>query len=274
MKMRLKDGKNKVLTLSYDDGVVQDIRLIKIMNKYGLKGTFNINSGLYLAEDAVREKYYGRLKLSEAKELYIDSGHEVAVHALTHPFLEKLDTAEIIYEITEDRKSIENHYGKITRGMAYPFGTYNEKVIDVLEKCHIAYARTVQSTYQFIFPENWLTLHPTCHHNYENLEELIKKFIEIPNRFGNPEMFYLWGHSYEFDDRDNWDVIEKFAEYAGGHEHIWYATNIEIYDYVKAYESLKTSYDKKIIHNPTNIDVWFDVKGEVYLIKAGETIKI
>ena len=65
MEMRLKDGKTKVLTLSYDDGVVQDIRLIEIMNKYGLKGTFNINSALYLPEDAVREKFSGRLKLSE-----------------------------------------------------------------------------------------------------------------------------------------------------------------------------------------------------------------
>ena len=67
MKMRLKDGKTKVLTLSYDDGVVQDIRLIEIMNRYGLKGTFNINSASYLPENKVREKFYGRMKLSEAK---------------------------------------------------------------------------------------------------------------------------------------------------------------------------------------------------------------
>ena len=60
MNMRLRDGKIKVLTLSYDDGVVQDIRLIKIMNKHGLKGTFNINSGSYLPEDAVRENFYGK----------------------------------------------------------------------------------------------------------------------------------------------------------------------------------------------------------------------
>ena len=272
--MRLKDGKIKVLTLSYDDGVVQDIRLIEIMNKHGLKGTFNINSGCYLPEDAVREKFYGRMKLSEAQKLYINSGHEIAVHALTHPFLEKLDTAEIIYEITEDRRAIERDYGTITRGMAYPFGTYSDKVVDILERCHIAYARTVKSTYGFAFPENWLTLHPTCHHNDERLEELIKRFVETTNKYNNPEMFYLWGHSYEFDNIDNWDVIEKFAEYAGGHDHIWYATNIEIYDYVKAYERLQTSYDKKIVHNPTSIDVWFDVKGEVYCVKAGETLNI
>ena len=134
MKMKLQDGKSKVITLSYDDGVVQDIRLIEIMNKHGLKGTFNINSGLYLPENAVRDKFDGRMKLSEAKELYINSGHEVAVHALTHPILDRLDSAEIIYEITEDRKNIENQYGVIARGMAYPFGTYNDMVVDILEK--------------------------------------------------------------------------------------------------------------------------------------------
>lgn len=274
MKMKLQDGKSKVLTLSYDDGVVQDIRLIEIMNKHGLKGTFNINSGLYLPENAVRDKFDGRMKLSEAKELYINSGHEVAVHALTHPTLDRLDSAEIIYEITEDRKNIENQYGVIARGMAYPFGTYNDMVVDILEKCHISYARTTKATYRFEFPENWLLLHPTCHHNYENIDELIKKFVDPSNGVGNVEMFYLWGHSYEFDNNDNWNVIEKFAEYAGGHEHIWYATNIEIHDYVKAYERLQTSFDKKIIHNPSSIDVWVEIKGAVYCVKSGETLRL
>ena len=155
MKMRFKDGKQKVITLSYDDAVVQDIRLIEIMNKYGLKGTFNVNSGMYLPENSTREKFYGRLKLSEARKLYTDSGHEIAVHAFNHPFLEKLDDSEIIYEITEDRRSIEEQYGVIARGMAYPYGTYSNKVISVLEKCKIAYARTTKSTLSFELPEDY-----------------------------------------------------------------------------------------------------------------------
>ena len=274
MKMRLKDGKLKVLTLSYDDGVVQDIRLIKIMDKYGIKGTFNINSALYLEEDAEREKYYGRMKLSEAKDLYINSGHEVAVHAYTHPFLEMLDSTDVIREIVEDRKAIERDYGVIARGMAYPFGTYSDEVVDILGKCGIAYSRTVKSTHRFEFPENWLTLHPTCHHNDERLDTLIKSFMETPNRFGKAEMFYLWGHSYEFDNNDNWDVIEKFCEYAGGREDVWYATNIEVYDYVTAYKSLKTSYDKKMVYNPSATDVWVEIDKEIYCVKAGETLKL
>ena len=274
MKMRLKDGKLKVLTLSYDDGVVQDIRLVEIMNRYGLKGTFNVSSGLYLPEDAVRERYYGRMKLSEAKELYVDSGHEVASHSLTHPFLEKLDSAEVIYEIAEDRKNLEGQYGTIVRGMAYPFGTYSKEVVDILEKCGIRYSRTVNSTYNFNFPENWLILNPTCHHNYEKLDELTERFVETPNRYGNAEMFYLWGHSYEFDNDDNWQVIERFAEYAGGHEHIWYATNIEIYDYVNAFHSLIFSADSEIVYNPTLFKIWFNIDEREYIVEPGQTLKL
>ena len=103
--------------------------------------------------------------------------------------------------------------------------------------------------------------------------ELAKTFVEDkPHYVAHNWMFYLWGHSYEFDNHDNWNVIEEFAAYAGGREDIWYATNIEIYDYVKAYEALQVSVDETIIHNPTTIDLWFHHKGETYHIGGGETL--
>lgn len=273
MYMKLRDGKSKVLTFSYDDGVVQDIRLIGILDKYGIKGTFNINTGMYLPEDTVREKYYGRMKLSEAKALYTGSGHEVAVHALTHPFLEKMKWDEVAVEILEDRKNIEKQYGTLARGMAYPYGTYSDDVIDVAKMCGICYSRTTKSTLGFGFPKDWLALHPTCHHRDPKLMELAKHFVEDHARHANANwMFYLWGHSYEFDDKNNWGVIEEFAKYVGGRDDIWYATNIEIYDYAKAYESLQTSVDKSIIHNPSAIDVWFMQGGKTHCVRAGETL--
>ena len=275
MYMLLKDGKKKVLTFSYDDGVVQDIRLIDIFNKYGLKGSFNINTGLYFPEDAVREKYYGRMKLSEAKALYTNSGHEVAVHALTHPFLEKLSETAVLEEILTDRRNIEKDYGTIARGMAYPYGTYSDTVIRALRACGICYSRTVVSTGAFTFPENWLTLDPTCHHNDPKLMEMAERFVNgsvEPAR--GVQMFYVWGHSYEFDNNDNWNVIEELAAYVSGKEDIWYATNIEVYDYVQAYKALQTSVDEKIIHNPSALDVWFSKDGEAYCVKAGETLCI
>lgn len=86
-------------------------------------------------------------------------------------------------------------------------------------------------------------------------------------------MFYLWGHSYEFDNDDNWDIIEKFAAYVGGRNDVWYATNIEIYDYVKAYEALRVSVDGSIVQNPTATDVWFRHNKKTHCIHGGETLR-
>lgn len=273
MYMKLKDGKSKVLTLSYDDGVVQDIRLMEILNQNGIKATFNINTGLYLPEDTVREKYYGRMKFSEAKALYTNSGHEVAVHGLNHPALDRIPSDEALTEILEDRKNIEKQYGTLARGMAYPGGTYSQQVMEELKLCGICYARTIQSTEQVDFPKNWLEWHPTCHHKNPKLMEITKRFVDESPKYGNRIwMLYVWGHSFEFDLQDNWHIIEEFARYAGGKEDIWYATNIEIYDYVKAYESLQTSVDKRIVHNPSSVDVWFAHNKQTYCVKAGETL--
>lgn len=37
---------------------------------------------------------------------------------------------------------------------------------------------------------------------------------------------------------------------------------------------LTLSYDKKIVHNPSGIDVWVEINGAVYCVKSGETLKI
>ena len=275
MYMKLKDGKSKVFTLSYDDCVVQDIRFVKILDKYGVKCTFNINTGLYLPEDAVRERFYGRMKKSEALELFKNSNHEVAVHALTHPFLEKLKSEEICYEILEDRKNIENQYETLARGMAYPYGTYNRNVIEMLEKCGICYSRTTVATEKFDFPENWLELHSTCHHSHPRLMDFAKHFVEDKGRYISDNwMFYVWGHTFELDNENYWEKIEEFIKYVSGKEDVWYATNIEIYDYVKAYENLQVSVDRKVVYNPSVIDVWFAENNKTYCVKGGETVRI
>ena len=275
MYMKLKDGKRKVLTFSYDDGVVQDIRLVNIFNKYGLKATFNINSGCYLPEDVTREKLRGRLKRSEAIALYKDSGHEVAVHGLEHKFLSKLKPAEMVREVLEDRKNIEKDFGTITRGMAYAYSDYNAEAIEILKQCGIVYSRAVASTKSFHFPTNWWAIQPTCHHANESLMALAEKFVDTQPRYPSDNwLFYVWGHSYEFDDRDNWDVIERFAEYVSGRDDVWYATNIEIHDYVRAYEALVVDAATTRVFNPTLIDVWFTENGKTYCVKAGETVVI
>ena len=177
--MRFPEGKAKALTLSYDDGVEQDIKLIAIMNKYGLKGTFNLNSGLYSEDNKVypEGELHRVMSKKQAAEVYLNSGQEIAIHTLTHPFLEKLPGNRVAYEVNKDRENLENQFSTIVRGMAYPYGTYSDEVVEVLKILNIAYSRTTISTEDFRIPTDWLRLTATCHHKHPNLMKFAEEFV-------------------------------------------------------------------------------------------------
>lgn len=278
--MRFPKGKCRALTLSYDDAVEQDIRLIEILDRYGLKCTFNINSGSYSPEGTVFEegKIHRRLTKRAATELYANSGHEVAVHGYTHPFLESLPVAAATLDVMRDREALEEQFERIVRGMAYPYGTYDDELVNALKACGIVYSRTTKSTERFDIPTDWLRLPATCHHNAPNLMELAEKFVNMKVH-DHPKLFYLWGHTYEFEANNNWNVIEEFCEYISGKEDIWYATNIDIYDYIDAYNRLMWSADGNMVYNPTLVTLWFKFSrrggsSSVINIEPGETLTL
>ena len=129
----------------------------------------------------------------------------------------------------------------------------------------------MESTGTFDLPENWLRWHPTAHHSNPKLMELLDRFLGSHiDRY--PKLFYLWGHTYEFDHCNNWHVIEDFAASAGGRDNIWYATNLEIYEYVTAYRQLCWTVDGMRVYNPTCLPVWFETDYGTFCVKPGETI--
>ena len=273
--LRFPGGLHKALTLSYDDGVETDIRLIEIMKKHGLRGTFNLNSGIFAPEGTTYPAGQAQRRMSESQILstYTDSGMEVAVHAYTHPFLEQLPPSLCTLEIVRDRERLEELFGGIIRGMAYPYGTYNDTVVNILRDCGIAYSRTTKTPEKFSLPTDPLRLDPTCHHNNPRLMELADKFVRS-KAARRGELFYLWGHSYEFDGDNNWEVIEKFAETVGGRSDIWYATNIEIIDYLNAYNSLRFSMNGKRVYNPTATEIFFEIGQKIYSVAPGQMIEL
>ena len=275
--MRFPEFKDKAVTLSYDDGVAQDKRLIEIMSRYSLKGTFNLNSGMF---GRIATHTSGRMTTEEALRLYTESGNEVAVHGYKHISLADVDSAVAINDIIEDRKALEALFGRVIKGMAYANGSYNDSVVEQLKLCGIHYARTTESTRDFKLPKDWLRLGATCHHNDPRLMELAEKFVTFSvgeyHWRNYPRMFYLWGHSYEFDNDNNWNVIEEFAKYVGGREDIWYSTNGEIYDYIRAYERLEFSADGSMVYNPTVTDLYitYHRNNQNYVIHAGKTVRL
>ena len=266
--LRFPDFRYKAVTLSYDDGVVFDKKLIEILDKYGLKCTFNINSELFA------EKTGGRkLTKDEATALYGNSVHEVAVHGANHLSLAEVSREVATRDVIVDRENLEKQFGRIVKGMAYANGSYNDAVVDILKNCGINYARTTVSTNKFDIPTDWLIMPATCHHTTPDLDLLTDEFLgkkEDGYYWSNsPKLFYLWGHSYEFNDNNNWEIIEKFAQKVGGRDDIWYCTNGELYEYAKAYEKLGYSVDGKIIKNDSNTDIYLCYYGRNILVKAG-----
>ncbi len=265
MKMYFPGFRIKALTLSYDDGVRSDIKLVNLLNRYGVKATFNLNSGLMGKEGGGK---VGRLSYEECQALYVPSGHEVAIHTLTHPFLERLSYEECLHEVLADRLTLQKMTGQEIHGMAYPFGTYNDMVLKVLREAQVYYSRTCDAREDFSIPEDFLRYYPTTHHKNPRLMELTHKFLEDENK--EPYLFYLWGHSYEFENEGNWNIIEDFLSLASFRPEVWYATNITIVNYVNAYRGLIRA-NNTIINN-SNIDLYIEVEDKRYIAKAHSKI--
>ena len=121
--------------------------------------------------------------------------------------------------------------------------------------------------------ENWLHMHPTCNHNNAQLMDLANRFLTM-KPVKSPQMFLVWGHAYQFDDQNNWAVMERFADEIAGRDDIWYATNEEIFLAWRDYTRLEYSVDGSMVYNPNPRSVWVCQPGVgTYEIKAGETLR-
>ncbi len=187
-------GKQKAVTFSYDDGVLQDLRLVELLDRYGLKATFNLNSQLlgqenYLIREDVKVNHT-KVQPSQVKTVY--QNHEVAVHTLTHPNLTTLEEDEIIRQVEEDRSNLTALVGYEVDGMAYPCGGVNHdaRVADVLRrKTGVRYSRTITSSYSFAPQTDLLQFNPTVYHReWEEMFRLGEEFLALQP--DTPQIFY------------------------------------------------------------------------------------
>ena len=276
--LRFPDGKTKAVTFSYDDGMKADIRLADTLTKYGLKGTFNLNSCNFKSKNYV--------SVEEIKNHMLEAGHEIAVHGEYHKALGLCSPLEGIKDVLNCRLDMEKTFGKIIRGMAYAdsgirnmqYGTDYTKIKQYLSDLGIVYSRTLgEDSNLFPLPQDWYAWMPTVHHDNPHALEYAEQFLEIDcdkqycaNKY--PRLYYIWGHSFEFDRKNNWERLDALCEKLSGHDDIWYATNIEIYDYVQAYHALVFSADHTVVYNPTLIKVWFNMDNKEYCIGSGQTL--
>ena len=227
-------GKLKAVTFSYDDGVTQDIRLIELLNRYGLKCTFNLNSEL-LGKNGMlnfQDQHVSHYKIHPDDVKHVYDGHEVAVHTLTHPNLTTLDDAEVIRQVEQDRMNLSDLVQYEVTGMAYPCGGVNndDRVAAVIKNnTGVKYCRTITNTDSFAPQENLYRFNPNVFHvlQFDRLMEMGQRFLELDT--ATPQIFYIWGHAYELDFYpDNWSKMEEFFKLISHKDDIFYGTNKEV----------------------------------------------
>ena len=275
--LRYPEGKFKAVTFSYDDGSKSDLKLCEILERHAMKCTLNLCSSM-IGDNP------NRLTEDDIKEYIIGRGHEIATHGECHKALGLISDVNGIQDTINCRLGLEKRFDTIIRGMAYPDTPKNikgekyAKIKEYLTALGIVYARSLGADNDvFDLPEDFHLWIPSAHHQNEKIFDYIDKFLSLDDKklycaSRWPRLFYIWGHSSEFNSNNNWDRLESICEKLGGRDDTWYATNIEIYEYVNAYNSLVFSADNSRVYNPTLIDVWFDGDGTLYCVKSGEQL--
>lgn len=261
------DFKPKCLTFSYDDGVIQDLKFLSLIRKTSFQVTFNLNSGLFRQikfRDGVDNS---RLDNNELRKIYYP--YEIASHSLYHFHMEKLNYADNFFQIKEDIDNLKKIFFYKIRGFAYPFGTYSLDTIKALKENNIAYARTTHSTYDFLLPSDFLLWNPTIHHNDIKLKEVVENFQKTTAPLA---LLYIWGHTYEFENQNNWEIINYLSNELDNKKDIAYLSNIEIFDYINALRNVIIK--SQTIINPTNQTIYLKIDDEFVKLEPSGKIDL
>lgn len=256
-------GKKKAFNVTYDDGVLQDVRFVELLNKYSLKGTFNLNSELmenefeWIHDCGIAVK---RLKTEDAVSLYI--GHEVASHTLTHPYMDSLTKEEIIRELSYDKISLEKLFSQTVRGFAIPFDYYSGLIEHCVKECGFEYARISEESLSFKPQSDYYRWKATVFHLDESLEDLTRRFIDCDEELA---LFQIVGHTYDLDAENKWDVIENIFKKISSLRDTLPMTTIEIVDYLRAMR--KVEITDKYIKNNSDKSLWFEADNTTIEVK-------
>ncbi len=218
----------KAVTFSFDDGVESDKKLIELFNKYKLKCSFNLNSGKL--ESADTWDYNGFLvkrPIPFDKNIY--KGHEICTHGKLHLKANELNEKELCEEFDEDVSNLKELFNTEITGAAYAFGVYSDEVVNHLKNIGICFARTVKSTHNFDIQTDLLRFNPTCSFSDSEIFNLSEKFLT--SNPDTPQIFYIWGHSYELDGNDLWEHMERLCKMLSGKDDVLYGTNTEVFRY-------------------------------------------
>ena len=259
-------GKAKALNFSYDDGVTQDVQFVTLLNRYGFKGTFNLNSKLLL-EGFTWEHPCGKTICRLPKETIVSlyDGHEISSHTATHPMMQNISQEEIMEEMVSDKKMLEEIFGREVVGFALPFSYHDDRVYRCSKAAGFTYARISEMNPEFSIPTDDHRWIGTLFHLDERMDECVEEFLKTERELA---LFQPIGHSYDLEVHEKWEWFETILKKLKADDSIWPATHIEIVRYL--HEMEKAEITEQYIVNHSDADLWFLVNGKVKMLHPGE----
>lgn len=247
--------KDIIVTTSWDDGAIEDLKLLEFLNKYKLKGTFYISQKIN--SQIKPGKKLTRLSDDEIKK--IAETQEIGAHSLNHIYFDQLNDEEIKNEINGSKQYLENLLGEKIKMFCYPGGKFNEKASKTVKTAGFLGARTTE-VFKFSF-DNPFAMATTIHcypfplrkdglsvllqpllrnkNPILNLGLPLKSFLSWNNlakclfdyTLQNGGIFHLWGHSWEIEKNEMWDDLEKLFKYISKRPDVKYLTNSETLEF-------------------------------------------
>ena len=263
MRKLYPGGKRKAFNVTYDDGVLQDVPLVQLLNRYGIKATFNLNSQLMMEEFTWTHPngmVVQRLSPECAQGLY--DGHEIASHTLTHPYMQGLPKAEILRQMGQDRENLQKLFGREILGFAVPFDYFSQEIADCARELGFAYARTSELTLDYTpccDPYHWKT---GVYHVLPEFMAYVEGFFATEEELA---VCQIVGHSYDLDAENLWGTMEAVCRRLAASRDIWCCTHLELVRYLQAMEAFDGS-------NRSDQTLWFSVDGHEQALAPGETL--
>jgi peptidoglycan/xylan/chitin deacetylase (PgdA/CDA1 family) len=116
-----------VVTIGFDDGTVDQLAALPILQAHGMTATYFVNTGPIIAGDP------DHLSWADLHTLF-NAGNEIAGHTVNHTGLKSLTPAEARQEVCTDRNSLLAE-GFPATSFAYPFGTFDSGTELVVHDC-------------------------------------------------------------------------------------------------------------------------------------------
>ena len=130
--------KNPVV-ITFDDGWIDCYdAAFPVLQKYGMTATFFIIAGSVGSIPADHVMSWGEIEeMSQA-------GMEIGSHAMTHPYLTTLEPDMLASELQDSKALLEKHVAGPVEVLAYPFGLYDENVMEQTQLAGYRAALTIE----------------------------------------------------------------------------------------------------------------------------------